>query len=139
MIKSLAFAAALCAATLPASAQTAASPPAQPAAGIGAMAPEITALFEVYMNAQHVPGLVFGMIQKQRGGDAAGEPGLKRDDLSVEICALYNQTGQPKRALALVSTRSFQPVSASKSAKFWIRFSSCNLGKKLARSITGVF
>lgn len=27
------------------------------------------------------PGLVFGMIQKQRAGDAAGEPGLKRDDL----------------------------------------------------------
>ena len=27
------------------------------------------------------PGIVFGMIQKQRGGDAAGEPGLKRDDL----------------------------------------------------------
>jgi type I restriction enzyme, R subunit len=27
------------------------------------------------------PGLVFGMIQKQRGGDAAGEPGLKSDDL----------------------------------------------------------
>lgn len=30
---------------------------------------------------RHGPGLVFGMIQKQRGGDAAGEPGLKRDDL----------------------------------------------------------
>jgi type I restriction enzyme R subunit len=27
------------------------------------------------------PGLVFGMIQKQRGGDAAGEPGLKSEDL----------------------------------------------------------
>lgn len=27
------------------------------------------------------PGLVFGMIQKQRGGDAAGEPGLKAEDL----------------------------------------------------------
>jgi len=27
------------------------------------------------------PGLVFGMIQKQRGGDAAGEPGLQRGDL----------------------------------------------------------
>lgn len=27
------------------------------------------------------PGLVFGMIQKQRGGDAAGEPGLKPEDL----------------------------------------------------------
>lgn len=27
------------------------------------------------------PDVVFGMIQKQRGGDAAGEPGLKREDL----------------------------------------------------------
>jgi type I restriction enzyme R subunit len=27
------------------------------------------------------PGLVFGMIQKQRGGDAAGEPGLTPEDL----------------------------------------------------------
>jgi type I restriction enzyme, R subunit len=27
------------------------------------------------------PGLVFGMIQKQRGGDAAGEPGLQAADL----------------------------------------------------------
>jgi len=27
------------------------------------------------------PGLVFGMIQKQRAGDAAGEPGLRADDL----------------------------------------------------------
>jgi type I restriction enzyme R subunit len=27
------------------------------------------------------PDIVFGMIQKQRGGDAAGEPGLKAEDL----------------------------------------------------------
>jgi len=27
------------------------------------------------------PGLVFGMIQKQRNGDAAGEPGLRSEDL----------------------------------------------------------
>ncbi len=33
----------------------------------------------------------------------------KRDDLSVELCALYNQTGQPDKAQALVSSRSFQP------------------------------
>ena len=33
----------------------------------------------------------------------------ERDDLSVEICALYNQTGQPERALEIVSTRKFQP------------------------------
>jgi tetratricopeptide (TPR) repeat protein len=33
----------------------------------------------------------------------------RRDDLSVELCALYNQTGQHAQALALVSSRSFQP------------------------------
>jgi hypothetical protein len=33
----------------------------------------------------------------------------QRDDLSVELCALYNQTGQPDKALALVSARNFQP------------------------------
>ena len=33
----------------------------------------------------------------------------QRDDLNVEISALYNQTGQPDQALALVSARNFQP------------------------------
>ena len=33
----------------------------------------------------------------------------QRDDLSVELCALYNQTGQHDKALALVSARNFQP------------------------------
>jgi len=32
-----------------------------------------------------------------------------RDDLSVEICMLYNQTNQPRRALELISNRKFQP------------------------------
>jgi tetratricopeptide (TPR) repeat protein len=32
-----------------------------------------------------------------------------RDDLSVELCDLYNQTGSPERALGIVSTRRFQP------------------------------
>ena len=32
-----------------------------------------------------------------------------RDDLSVELCALYNQTGQPEKALSLVTHRKFQP------------------------------
>ena len=32
-----------------------------------------------------------------------------RDDLSVEICALFNQTGAPAKALAVLSGRSFQP------------------------------
>lgn len=33
----------------------------------------------------------------------------ERDDLSVELCALYNQTGQPAKAEAIVSRRHFQP------------------------------
>ncbi|MFA6286417.1 MAG: DUF5107 domain-containing protein [Opitutaceae bacterium] len=33
----------------------------------------------------------------------------RRDDLAVELCALYNQTGRPEKALAIVSTRRFQP------------------------------
>lgn len=32
-----------------------------------------------------------------------------RDDLTVALCALYNQTGQPEKALALISQRAFQP------------------------------
>ncbi|BCU79493.1 DUF5107 domain-containing protein [Luteolibacter sp. LG18] len=32
-----------------------------------------------------------------------------RDDLSVEICALYNQTGRHAAALAILSARKFQP------------------------------
>lgn len=38
-------------------------------------------------------------------------PGLvaRRDDLSLELCALYNQTGQAEQALELLSRRHFQP------------------------------
>ena len=32
-----------------------------------------------------------------------------RDDLAVELCALYNQTGRPARALEILSQRHFQP------------------------------
>jgi tetratricopeptide (TPR) repeat protein len=32
-----------------------------------------------------------------------------RDDLSVELATLYNQTGQPERALAVLLARNFQP------------------------------
>jgi tetratricopeptide (TPR) repeat protein len=32
-----------------------------------------------------------------------------RDDLSVEMATLYNQTGQPERALRLLQSRKFQP------------------------------
>ncbi len=33
----------------------------------------------------------------------------RRDDLSVELCALYNQAGAPEKALRLLETRQFQP------------------------------
>jgi tetratricopeptide (TPR) repeat protein len=33
----------------------------------------------------------------------------RRDDLSVELAALYNQIGQPAQALALLASRRFQP------------------------------
>jgi tetratricopeptide (TPR) repeat protein len=33
----------------------------------------------------------------------------QRDDLSVELCVLYNQTGQHEKALNILSRRSFQP------------------------------
>ena len=33
----------------------------------------------------------------------------QRDDLSLELCALYNLTAQPAKALALLMTRRFQP------------------------------
>lgn len=33
----------------------------------------------------------------------------QRDDLSIELCALYNQTGRHDKALELVSSRRFQP------------------------------
>lgn len=33
----------------------------------------------------------------------------RRDDLSVELCALYNQTGQSEKAAQLLASRRFQP------------------------------
>ncbi len=33
----------------------------------------------------------------------------QRDDLSLELCALYNQTGRHSQALALLTSRNFQP------------------------------
>ncbi|RYY22995.1 MAG: class A beta-lactamase-related serine hydrolase [Sphingomonadales bacterium] len=55
---------------MPAVAQTAATaqpapaaPVSVPAASIEAMEPEITAYFEAYMKAGHIPGLVFGIVK----------------------------------------------------------------------------
>jgi tetratricopeptide (TPR) repeat protein len=40
----------------------------------------------------------------------------QRDDLSVELCDLYNQTGQHAKALELVSSRKFQPWEGGEGA-----------------------
>lgn len=40
----------------------------------------------------------------------------QRDDLTVELVSLYNQTGQPRRAQALLSERRFQPWEGGEGA-----------------------
>jgi tetratricopeptide (TPR) repeat protein len=40
----------------------------------------------------------------------------KRDDLSVELCALYNLTGQPVKALTILGSRKFQPWEGGEGA-----------------------
>jgi tetratricopeptide (TPR) repeat protein len=40
----------------------------------------------------------------------------QRDDLSVELCALYNQTGRPEKALEILSRRKFQPWEGGEGA-----------------------
>jgi len=52
-----------------------------------------------------------GETPAKRLRNLARHPGLvgQRDDLSLELCALYNQTGQPERSLAIITSRKFQP------------------------------
>lgn len=54
-----------------------------------------------------------------------------RDDLNIEICALYNQTGQHKKALEIVKTRNFQPWEGGEGGPLgqWVR-SHLMLGKQ---------
>jgi tetratricopeptide (TPR) repeat protein len=54
----------------------------------------------------------------------------QRDDLSVELAALYNQTGQAAEALALISARNFQPWEGGEGGPLgqWVR-SHLTLGK----------
>jgi tetratricopeptide (TPR) repeat protein len=40
----------------------------------------------------------------------------QRDDLSVELCALYNQTKQPEKALQILAGRRFQPWEGGEGA-----------------------
>lgn len=46
-----------------------------------------------------------------------------RDDLSVELCALYNQTGAHQKALGLVGSRNFQPWEGGEGGPLgqWVR------------------
>ena len=52
-----------------------------------------------------------GVKPEKRLRELARHLGLvqQRDDLSLELCALYNQTGQHEQALQLISGRKFQP------------------------------
>ena len=47
----------------------------------------------------------------------------QRDDLSVELCALYNQAGRHAKALALVTSRHFQPWEGGEGGPLgqWVR------------------
>ncbi len=59
----------------------------------------------------------------------------RRDDLCVELSALYNQTGRPDRALALIRSRSFQPWEGGEGGPLgqWVR-SHLALGRAALRS-----
>lgn len=52
-----------------------------------------------------------GESPEKRLRELLRHPGLvrERDDLSVELCALHNQTGHPAAALVVLSGRKFQP------------------------------
>ncbi len=52
-----------------------------------------------------------GLAPARRLRELEKHPALvsARDDLSVELCALHNQTGRPEKALPIVSGRRFQP------------------------------
>jgi tetratricopeptide (TPR) repeat protein len=47
----------------------------------------------------------------------------QRDDLSVELCALYNQVGRHKKALELIASRQFQPWEGGEGGPLgqWVR------------------
>ena len=59
----------------------------------------------------------------------------QRDDLSVELCALYNQTDRHEQALSVVSTRNFQPWEGGEGGALgqWIR-SNLALGRMALKS-----
>ena len=56
-------------------------------------------------------GKRLGMYPEKRLAELEKFPQLvsRRDDLSVELCQLYNQTGQPEKALGILDQRKFQP------------------------------
>jgi tetratricopeptide (TPR) repeat protein len=58
---------------------------------------------QLWKRLGHAPSARLREIEKYR------KLADRRDDLSIELCALYNQTGQHDQALAILSTRKFQP------------------------------
>ncbi len=77
-----------------------------------------------------------GVAPRARLREVERQLGLvrQRDDLSVELCALYNQTGRHADALALVSSRHFQPWEGGEGGPLgqWVR-SHLALGKLALR------
>jgi tetratricopeptide (TPR) repeat protein len=59
-----------------------------------------------------------GVDAKTRLAELEGRPELvqTRDDLTVEMAALYNQTAQPQRAAVLMTQRRFQPWEGGEGA-----------------------
>lgn len=66
-----------------------------------------------------------GELPAKRLAELERHPDLvrQRDDLSVELCALYNQTRQPEKALMILTTRHFQPWEGGEGQALgqWVR------------------
>lgn len=58
---------------------------------------------QLWKRMKKAPALRLKELEKKR------ELVDRRDDLAVELCALYNQVGRPEKALEVVSSRIFQP------------------------------
>ena len=73
---------------------------------VGANPGDARLLFErdhLWKRLGESPARRLGVLRKHAGLVAS------RDDLSIELCALLNQTGQPKEALDILAARRFQP------------------------------
>ena len=74
-----------------------------------------------------------GMAPSRRLRELERWPALvrQRDDLSIELCALYNQTARPGKALELLRSRHFQPWEGGEGGPLgqWVR-SNVALGRQ---------